>query len=118
MVTSYLKWIIRGVMCITMTSINNNERSTALLLLYVEFCTQISSEAALLELKVETSSTQREGGTGGNEGEDGNIITLEQIELADGEAEVQQRGCYMYRQRSKSASLHDHDTGLYFMRLI
>jgi hypothetical protein len=53
MVTSYLKWTIRGVMCITMTSINNNERFTAILLLYVEFCTQISSEAALLELKVE-----------------------------------------------------------------
>jgi hypothetical protein len=78
-----------------MTSIDNNERFTAVLLLYIEFCTQIRSKAALLELKVEASSTQREGGTGGNEGEACNIITLEQIELADVAAEVQLRGCYV-----------------------
>jgi hypothetical protein len=59
--------------------------------LYIEFYTRISNEAALLELKV-ASSTQREEGTGGNRGKAGIYIdfriTLEQLELADVEAEV------------------------------
>jgi hypothetical protein len=97
MVTSYLKWIIRGVMCITMTSINNNERSTAFLLLYIEFCTRIS-KVALLELKVARSHKEKEERV---EMEARPVyifefgITLEQLELADVEAEVQPRGCYV-----------------------
>ena len=57
-------------MCTTMTSFDNATRSSAVLLLLVEFCTQISSESEVLELKVEASGTHK-GGTTRNGGEAG-----------------------------------------------